>query len=175
MQVLANGGIPALLSLASASNVGTIWPALFVDALAGASANTWATELGTRFGGVPRSIRTGCPIDSARSGAVTGIGMAATFVGALATALLGSVLVDPPSGMMLIVAAGIVTSLADSIAGATIQACYRCPTCATITEQPLHHCGAQALLTHGSARVTNDVVNLGSIVAGVLFAALFTI
>lgn len=172
VQVLANGGIPTALALAAAIDGGAVWASLFVAALAGAAADTWATELGSRYGGIPRSIRSGRPLPPGLSGGVTAVGIAASIGGALAIAVVGSALLHPPAGILLLMVAGIVTSLADSVAGATMQARYHCPTCLQATEQTVHRCGSPTRLTHGLRIVTNDVVNAGSVAVGVMLAAI---
>ena len=55
--------------------------------------------------------------------------------------------------------AGIAGSLVDSLAGATIQAGYRCPACRKPTERRVHGCGTRTVLVRGHPWVTNDVVN----------------
>lgn len=58
-QVLANGGMPATLALASGLATWEGWLAMFIGALAAATADTWATELGTLSRTPPRLITTG--------------------------------------------------------------------------------------------------------------------
>src|SRR5690606_39382015 len=57
-------------------------------------------------------------------------------------------------------------SLADSLAGATIQAGYTCLVCGEPFEAPRQHCGQQTSLTRGCRWVANDVVNLIGTTAG---------
>ena len=55
---------------------------------------------------------------------------------------------------------GLLGALADSLAGATIQAGYRCTVCGQPSEAAPHACGGGAVLVRGQRWVTNDVVNL---------------
>ncbi|MFC0216342.1 DUF92 domain-containing protein [Paenibacillus chartarius] len=94
-QVLANGGIAALLcaAYALAGNAEWLWWA-FIGVMATVNADTWATEIGGFSRTPPISIRTGKRVASGVSGGVTGLGLAATaagaaFIGAAAWALAG--------------------------------------------------------------------------------------
>src|SRR6185436_17367879 len=56
VQVLANGGVFAAGALLAAATGASVWAAGALGALAAATADTWATEVGTVAGGSPRSI-----------------------------------------------------------------------------------------------------------------------
>jgi uncharacterized protein (TIGR00297 family) len=91
VQVLANGGLAALLALAAELAPATVRPALragFGGAIAAAAADTWATEIGSRWGGRPRSLATLQPVAPGASGGVTIAGLAASLVGAACIALI---------------------------------------------------------------------------------------
>jgi uncharacterized protein (TIGR00297 family) len=92
-QVMANGGLAALLCAAHA-----LWPAnalwwwAFVGVMATVNADTWATEIGGFSRTPPISIRTGKRVLPGASGGVTAFGLAAAaagaaFIGAAAWAL----------------------------------------------------------------------------------------
>ena len=189
-QVLANGGVAAFLSTLSLPPGSTAFPylfAAFVGALAAATADTWATELGVLSKAAPRLITTGTRVDAGTSGAVTLTGVSAAFAGALflgivgATALLlqgeawlatNSATVN--SAIVIISAAlagGLGGSMLDSLLGATLQASYRCPHCEQDTESRIHRCGTKAHLTKGIEGVSNDVVNFAATFAGALIGA----
>jgi uncharacterized membrane protein len=67
--------------------------------------------------------------------------------------------------------AGLGGSLADSLAGATIQASYLCDDCGEPAETPGVHCGGPMRLVRGYARITNDAVNAIGTAAGALVGA----
>jgi uncharacterized protein (TIGR00297 family) len=165
LQVLANGGVAALGALAASAGRERGRGAI-VGALAAAAADTWASEIGVRAARPPISIRTGRPLLPGQSGGVTPLGWAAAAAGALGIgvvhALTSRVGESGDKGRQIGVAlvAGLIGSLADSLAGATLQASYRCAACGTPSEAPWHSCGQLADLERGRPRVTNDAVNL---------------
>lgn len=181
VQVFANGGIPMLLTLAAglADNPA---PGLIATAgaIAGASADTWATEIGRTSIQPPRMITTWRHAPSGSSGAVSTRGTLGALAGAGAiglTAALGTAagwwLPDRPVAAVLIAVsiAGFAGALVDSILGATVQAQYWCSRCDVVTEEALHQCGTSTTLRHGSPVVTNDVVNALAIAGSAAAAA----
>jgi len=165
VQVLANGG-PALLALALGAAdwlpQGIAWPA-FAAALAGATADTWATEVGVLSRGQPQLITTGQRVAKGTSGGVSLVGSLAAAAGALLIALVAGVVgagFMHPSFLLSVLLAGVLGSYFDSLIGATVQAIYYCPDCKKETEQhPLHSCGAPTTLRRGWAWMSNDWVN----------------
>ena len=168
VQVLANGGIPvtcALLALPATDP--TLWLVTSASAIAGATADTWATEIGGTSTSPPRSIVTGKRLAPGTSGAISVIGTLGSVAGAIliaALAALGAnmrVWVDAPApGVFLVVAlAGGAGSLLDSVLGATVQGIWWCPACNRATESPHHVCGSATTLVRGAAIMTNDLVN----------------
>ena len=188
MQVFANGGVGTLLALLVPFASPELLPVLssgYVGAMAAATADTWATEIGVLSRSQPRLITTGRPVPVGTSGGVTLLGSAASLAGALfigiATALLAAL--DLPwlsvagNGASLLLAAaigGVSGSLVDSLLGATVQAACYCPMCAKPTESRVHRCGTQARLVGGHPAVTNDVVNLLATLTGALVGGLLT-
>ena len=171
-QVLANGGVAAAALAVSAAG----WRpgrAAALGALAAAAADTWASEIGVRSGSPPRSIVTGEVLPPGASGGVTALGWGAATGGALLVGATWALSGDRRiSWLGLALAAGLAGSLADSLAGATIQAGYRCDACGQPAEAPGVHCGQQRRLVRGLAWVTNDVVNGIGTTAGGLVGAL---
>ena len=177
-QAMANGGLASFFSLCSgfSRSPGALRRAQsgFIGALATATADTWATELGTLSKASPRLITNGKPVAPGTSGGVTPLGMAATALGACtlgfffwaAEGFRKSLALTP----LLALLSGMVGSCFDSVLGATLQAMYTCPTCKTETEQHIHHCGSRTEFLRGIAWMNNDVVNfmattIGSITA----------
>jgi len=136
-QVLANGGVAALAALAGS------W-ITFAGALAAATADTWASEIGRHSRTPPRLITNGTPVPTGTDGGMTLLGTAAGIAGAGLIAALSYVLGqrDAPA----IAVAGVVGMLVDSLLGATVQ---------------------------GKVRwMDNDAVNLAATLTGAAFAGL---
>jgi uncharacterized protein (TIGR00297 family) len=166
-QVVANGGLATFFALCFgiSRTPGAIRRAQsgFVGALATATADTWATELGTLSKTSPRLIKNGEPVAPGTSGGVTPVGMAASALGACSLGFFfwsvegfhKSLALTP----LLALLSGMVGSCFDSVLGATLQAMYTCPSCNTETEQHIHHCGSRTKYLRGIAWMNNDVVN----------------
>jgi len=74
-QVLANGGAFAVAALGVlVAPARAPWAAIGLGALAAATADTWATEVGTLAGGRPRSLAGWRPVPPGTSGAVSSVG-----------------------------------------------------------------------------------------------------
>lgn len=178
-QVVANGGVAALAVLLFYFFPSAFFSGAFVGALAAATADTWATEVGVLSKRRPRLITTGAQVRAGTSGAVTLLGSVAATAGALFIGLVAGLLGRFPEGMDFpvgsVVAAvgtaligGTAGSVADSLLGATIQASYYCPTCDKPTESQVHRCGTPTMLTRGLAWANNDLVNLAATVTGAI-------
>lgn len=121
-QVIANGGIAALAALMG----NWTW---FAGALAAATADTWATEIGSHSRTPPRLITNRRPVPAGTDGGMTLLGTAGGIAGAAFVGGLGALLargVAPghwhPGWFTTVVAlAGIVGMLVDSLLGATVQ------------------------------------------------------
>jgi len=173
-QVAANGAVAAIAALMGR------WP-VAAGAIAAATADTWATEIGSFSPHPPRLITTGAPVPRGRSGGVTPLGTVAGIAGGLAIAGI-SALVAPGAGFAaeagaawhglgVVAAAGVVGMLVDSLLGATLQACYACPACGVVTERP-GSCHGPVALVRGVRWLDNDGVNLAGSLAGALAAAM---
>ncbi len=169
-QVLANGGAAWLALGLYALWPGEVWALGFAGALAAASADTWATEVGGLSRKMPRMITTGRPVPPGTSGGVTLLGSGASLAGALFIALVAQALgLASGWGVAIVVLAGVIGSLTDSIAGATVQALYQDGD-GSVTER--HETAGQPhVLIRGAAWITNDVVNLVATLAGLATAA----
>jgi uncharacterized protein (TIGR00297 family) len=174
-QVLANGGVFMLAALASVAvdspTTRSLAAVAAVGALAAASADTWATEIGTLLGGTPRALLTGRPAPPGTSGAVSAAGTAAMLGGALFTAVI-AYLLGIVTTVGTIILAGSVGALTDTLIGATLQERRWCVRCGRATERAVHDCGSETRRTGGLAMVDNDTVNLLATAAGAAAAAL---
>jgi len=185
-QVLANGGLFALAALAQTMTGDARWGVAALGALAAATADTWATEVGLLLGGAPRALLTGRVVEPGTSGGMTLAGTAACVVGALAIATIGArwLQLAPPETLRspgataaliaAITAAGVLGALVDSIIGATLQARRRCVACEAWTEREVHSCGGPTRHAGGIRFITNDAVNLIATLTGAIVAPLLS-
>lgn len=127
-QVLANGGVAATASLlALLPGVSGAVPAV-VGALAAATADTWASEVGMARRGVTRLITTGARVEPGHSGGVSAAGSAAGLCGALLVGVAGAAfgIGGSTAGVVVpAVGAGLAGMLLDSVLGAAIEGRYR--------------------------------------------------
>ena len=176
-QVLANGGWATLCVALGQRRA-------FVGALAAASADTWATEVGMLGGRQARLITTLRRVAAGTSGGITPEGLAASLGGALVVGLAWSLLGGGrrdsrrrqqswQCDLLVAASAGLGGSLADSVLGATVQALYHCPRCSAETEEPVHRpCGQPTRLVRGYWWITNDTVNALATLAGAAIGGL---
>jgi uncharacterized protein (TIGR00297 family) len=111
-QVLANGGVAAVAALAGS------WSA-FAGALAAATADTWASEIGRRSHTPPRLITNGSRVPAGTDGGMTLLGTAGGVAGAGVIAALSCMLGQ--RGAATIAVAGVLGMIVDSTLGATVQ------------------------------------------------------
>jgi uncharacterized protein (TIGR00297 family) len=174
-QVLANGGLGALLAVLHASLPDTDWPWIaFAGAMAAVNADTWATELGVLSPGLPRLITTGKTVERGASG---GVSLSGTLAGLGGAAVIGLGAVafssnnSPLAWIGIVILGGLAGTSFDSFLGATVQAIYCCPACRKETERhPVHKCGAETVLARGWRWLDNDLVNFACSVAGAVTA-----
>ena len=172
-QVLANGSVAAVAAAV------TVWipeaSVAFLGAVAAATADTWATEIGVRLGKTPRSILTLRRQVPGTSGAVSFPGTLAAATGALTVAGVGNWLIPGATvdGLVAVAAAGLLGSIVDSVLGAGLQARYRCPACGASPEVARHAgCELRAERISGVPGLDNDAVNLLATVTGAAVALL---
>jgi uncharacterized protein (TIGR00297 family) len=149
-QVFANGGIAALGALLGS------WPAV-AGAVAAATADTWATEIGAFSPTSPRLITSRLPVPHGVSGGITPLGTAGGAAGAAIIGIVAWVL--GPRELRLagvVVLAGVIGMLVDSVLGATVQGNF--------PNEPVQP-------TRGYAWLDNDAVNLAGTLAGAVAAA----
>ncbi|PEN06459.1 hypothetical protein CRI93_09255 [Longimonas halophila] len=164
VQVLANGGVAwgALAALPYTDDM--VAYLAFTGALATATADTWGTEIGTRWHGQAWSLATGRWVKAGASGAISVTGTAAGVVGASVIAALAAG-VGPLSWSMAgcVAASGVVGSLVDSMLGAFVQAQYTTPGDTTLHDTPA---AASDTPARGFRLLTNSGVNALATLAG---------
>ena len=139
---------------------------------AAAAADTWATEIGTRWGGQPRNVATFRSAAVGESGGVTLAGLAASLLASITIAAIAQVGQGDRKGLATrCVLGGMVGSLTDSMVGALLQEQRWCERCEVATESPIHTCGQPTNHVRGIPGLDNDVVNLLASAAGGLAAA----
>lgn len=174
-QVFANGGLFSLLALVWAfTHSELVWVAA-LGALATATGDTWATEIGVLSRRAPRLITSGRQVAPGTSGGITLLGSMAALAGAAfigSCGLLVGRLFQHEAFLWLlpvVIAGGAVGVAVDSLLGATVQAMYWCPRCGKETERRLHGCGTRTTPLRGWPWLANDAVNaLASLAGGVI-------
>jgi uncharacterized protein (TIGR00297 family) len=172
-QVFANGGAAVLFAVVYGLTQDNLWLAGFVGAIAVATADTWATEIGILSRRRPRLITTGERVERGSSGAVSLLGYFAILSGSGLIGSLGWALLRDWRFLPIALLAGVIGSTVDSLLGATIQAIFLCPDCNRETEQsPEHACGTTTQQVRGLIWLQNDQVNFAATVVGALAALL---
>lgn len=173
-QVFANGGVAGLLMILHVLGPVPEFYLAYLGALAAATADTWATEIGVQIGQTPRLISTWKKVPPGSSGGVTAGGLLGSALGALVLALSGmfflpnNVMTHAAVVILIITISGMAASLMDSLLGATLQVQYRCPACAGITERQVHCNNQNTVAISGHEWINNDVVNFFSTISGAL-------
>lgn len=178
-QVFANGGVGMFAILGYYFAPHSAWYMIFLGSIAAATADTWATELGTFSRRPPVSILNFKKVEMGTSGGITPLGTFGALIGSLSVVLIGGFMwgwrqVDflTVEHIVVITLAGFFGSVVDSILGATVQAQYRCPVCGKITEKKEHCTEKNIPLIRGYRFMNNDRVNLMCTLTGGLLAAL---
>lgn len=169
IQVLANGGLALLFSFLYFIFQLPIYMVAFATALAAATADTWASEIGVLSKKMPLSIVSFKTIDRGLSGGVSAIGLIASLLGSLFISIIFSIGFILKYSInefnikyfIIIALCGFLGSIIDSYLGALIQPKYKCAKCKKIIERHIHH-DLPAILISGFKWFTNDVVNFTS-------------
>ena len=177
-QVVANGGLPALAILAARfiPSIGIAASHFYYGAIAVCAADSWATEVGTRYGTNVRDVLTGRSAKPGMSGGVSVTGILSSFAGAVFIALAcllpfgNAADLSAFRAFAAIVTGGFLGALLDSVLGSSVQGVYWCGTCECMVEKPLH-CTRPAILVKGYEIITNNAVNFISSAIGGLFVA----
>lgn len=173
-QVIANGGIPAVIAVLYFYFQSQFLLVLFCTAIASANADTWASEIGPYSRNRPIHIGRFRRVDPGTSGAVSLLGTTASLVASLLIALISMLLWDDLTLLhfFFISIFGFMGSVLDTVLGATIQVTYQCDKCNMITESR-KHCGQVGRRYKGIQLVDNNVVNFISVLltVSILFLA----
>ena len=166
-QVFANGSVALTIALLhfylSLPNAFI----LYLAAIAAATADTWATEIGFFSPRQPVSIATLKKVEKGSSGGITLLGTAGSVIGAAVIGLTGMLWGLSSLEAAVITVAGFTGSILDSILGATIQGKFQCPECNKITEKRIH-CGIKSIKIEGFAWLDNNLVNFINTAGGII-------
>lgn len=175
MQVIANGGAAAIVSLLYGWNGEHGLIVLFAVLLAAANSDTWASEIGPLSRNKPFSIRTFKKAEAGTSGAMSVTGTFAGIMGSLLIGLCAFMLFPISIGeFLLIFVFGFIGNLIDTILGAFVQAEYKCTVCGAKVEKRIHH-DRKAKKIKGFTVLNNDAVNILSGVIAALLASFFVL
>ena len=157
-QALANGGVPLILLVASMFNPCWWSYMFFLAALASATADTWATEIGTLSRTRPFSLRDFAVVPAGSSGAASGLGTAAAAGGSCTIGIFAG-LYGQAGGFngfafVAVAVSGLAGCVIDSLLGATVQAQYTTDDGA-LTESKTEY----SRLARGVPWIRNDMVN----------------
>ncbi|MGP1508640.1 MAG: DUF92 domain-containing protein [Sphaerochaeta sp.] len=171
MQVLANGlmaAIAALLWFFTAKNSALI---MFGAAVAEATADTFAGEVGKLSKCDPVSIRDLRRVPAGLSGGVTVLGLFAAFASSAVISLCWFLWFEGVNALEagLVCLTGFAGAVIDSYLGASVQAHYIDPDTDMLTESDTKD-GKRLELSRGIRWVDNDMVNLLSNVFSSVFA-----
>lgn len=176
-QVLANGGVAAILAVAYGVSGNTLALVALAGALAAVTADTWGTEIGVLARRSPIRLTDGRRVDRGTSGAVTVEGTLGSLAGSTLIGGLAGWGTGGPTLGGAVVLGGFVGAVADSLLGGTVQAMFECPACRKETERhPTHVCGTPTRQIRGWFWLRNDAVNAiasltGGVVAGWVWLA----
>jgi len=122
-QVAANAGIAALAACAHAASGSPLAFAAAAGAVAAATADTWATEVGRLSAASPVLITTGAKVPLGASGGITVQGTSGACAGALLVGWVGAAFWrhDPPAFAAAVALSGLAGTMFDSLLGATIE------------------------------------------------------
>lgn len=175
VQVFANGFFATLFSLLYYLTKDTKYLIIFAAALAEATADTWAGDIGRLSKKPPVSIRTFKEVPKGLSGGVTALGVVGGFAGSLAVGLIALWLFDfEPKwgGVSSIVLSGFVGCVIDSVLGAYVQVRFYDEKTGMLTEREVDEKGQRRPVAGGLRMFDNDMVNFVSNLVAVLVCSL---
>ncbi|WP_078545662.1 DUF92 domain-containing protein [Litchfieldia alkalitelluris] len=174
IQVLANGGVPALAGILHTLSPADIWLYLFIGAIASANADTWASEIGSLSKRNPLLITSFKRVDRGTSGAISFLGSLSALAGSLLIIGAAFYFWNDLSVFAIIVLAltGFLGNWIDTFLGAVIQVSYICEKCGFETEKSFH-CNQKTRYYKGVTFCNNDFINVISIFFASMVGALF--
>lgn len=175
VQVLANGGVPALIGVLAYFFPADYWIYGFVTSIAVANSDTWASEIGSLSRKRPYSVLRMEKVETGTSGAISSLGTLAAISGSALIGIASYILWDDVNEIaaLFIIIMGVIGCFIDTLLGATVQSSYQCKECGKLVEKTLH-CNRPTKLVKGKAWINNDVVNISSILIASLLIMLLS-
>lgn len=179
VQVIANSLVVTIFAVLFYIYKAEIFLLAAVVAISTSNSDTWASEIGSMTKGKTFYILNFKVAPKGVSGAISGLGTFASFIGALFIGIIFLSLYAITESITLtqilyfgfvITSCGFLGNLIDSYLGALIQAKYRGIDTGTITEKRWLP-NEKVVLASGLALITNDMVN----VLSALFASILTV
>ncbi len=169
-QIIGTGGMTIFWSIINIyslfiSNTSFYFSSLLslITSIAISNADTWAAEIGTLSRSKPRLIyKPWIHIETGLSGGVTLLGEIASFSGSLFIALISYILYSDvifTRYLILLILAGWLGEVTDSIIGGLFQVKYYCKKCKKITEKKIHSCGLPTIYYKGIKWIKNETTN----------------
>ena len=158
IQVLANGGIATILAVINFYEPNENLYILYLAVIAAATADTWASEIGSFNSRDPFHLIRFTRVPKGTSGAISFIGTFGSILGSVVIASIGIIWDISLQLIYLIIITGSLGSLIDSFIGGSIQANFQCLKCDNLTEKRTH-CNSTTLHISGVYYIDNDMVN----------------
>ncbi|MBU1142884.1 MAG: DUF92 domain-containing protein [Firmicutes bacterium] len=183
IQVISNGLVAAVFSVLYYFLNVEIFLLASVASIATSNSDTWASEIGILSKGKTRNIVNFKIVSKGVSGAISGLGTFASFIGALFIGLVFALMYWIKNGIsyeilisytIIVTICGFLGCFIDSYLGALIQAKYREVETGKITEKKWLP-NEKVVLASGLALVTNDAVNFLSGLAASMITIIFFI
>ncbi len=176
VQVFANGGVPAIVSIANLYLPHELWLYIFIGAICSANADTWASEIGSLSKKAPILITTLRRVEAGTSGAISSLGTMAALGGSILIAVSSLLLWNqlPIHAILFLAIIGFIGNFLDTILGALVQVKYVCSVCKIETEKT-DHCGRNTNYLKGLRFCNNDFINFASIIIASVLGGVFLI
>jgi uncharacterized protein (TIGR00297 family) len=172
-QVVANGGIPSIMSLAYAITHDPLWVIGFTIAIASSNSDTWASEVGPLSKTRPVLIRSFRHVDRGTSGAVSLLGTVASLCGSLLIAGVAAYFFEFSfNELFMLTLFGFLGNIIDTLFGAYLQVVFQCEQCGLETEKT-RHCERYTTYLKGIPILNNEAVNFISSLVAVFFGCLW--
>ncbi len=163
VQVFANGLVPIVFALLYLFSNEFIFVIAYVASLAECFADTVASGVGVFAKSAYDPFRRR-KVEIGLSGGMSLLGTLASFVAPVVFLLIARLFgVIDLKWWMILSASAFLGAVFDSFLGSVFQAKYRCSICSSVTEKE-EHCDEKTTLISGFNIVTNDLVNLLSVI-----------
>ena len=158
IQVMANGGVATVIAIINFYEPNENLFIIYLAVIAAATADTWASEIGSFNTAKPFHLIKFKRVDKGTSGAISLLGTIGSILGSATIAFIGLIWNVSLPLIYLIMITGSIGSLIDSLIGGSIQANFQCQKCNNFTERRVH-CNSSSSLISGLYFIDNDMVN----------------